>query len=141
MENLFVTYEQALALKQIGFDEPCLAYYSCSFFMDTEDSPTFKMWEILSTLKENKNSFIFFLKNDCTAPIKQQVFKWGREKHNLHHKIMSHGDWDNLQYQYIISGTNIPESCHMYFFVDANSYEQAESACIDEIIKIIQNKK
>ena len=27
MENEFIPYEQALALKELGFDEPCIGYY------------------------------------------------------------------------------------------------------------------
>ena len=27
MEKEFVSYEQALALKELGFDEPCFGYY------------------------------------------------------------------------------------------------------------------
>jgi hypothetical protein len=32
MENEFIPYEQALALKELGFDEPCLAYYDMRSF-------------------------------------------------------------------------------------------------------------
>jgi hypothetical protein len=28
MKENFITYEQALALKELGFDEPCIAFYS-----------------------------------------------------------------------------------------------------------------
>ena len=27
MNNLFINYEQALELKELGFDEPCFAHY------------------------------------------------------------------------------------------------------------------
>lgn len=30
MENSFITYKQALALKELGFDEPCFAIYGKS---------------------------------------------------------------------------------------------------------------
>jgi hypothetical protein len=29
MNKEFVPYEQALQLKELGFDEPCLGYYGC----------------------------------------------------------------------------------------------------------------
>jgi hypothetical protein len=32
----FVTYEQALALKELGFDEPCLAFYNGKFLDSTD---------------------------------------------------------------------------------------------------------
>ena len=30
MEKEFIPYEQALALKELGFDEPCFGYYYAS---------------------------------------------------------------------------------------------------------------
>ena len=29
MKREFVPYEQALELKELGFDEPCLSFYDC----------------------------------------------------------------------------------------------------------------
>ena len=67
MNQEFVTYEQALALKELGFDEPCFGYY---FVDDIEKE--------LRILKNEHN-----WTNTFHAPLKQQVFRWFRENHNL----------------------------------------------------------
>ena len=61
MENEFVSYSQALALKELGFDEPCFATYSG----ETLD------------LKIQIQSDDYF----TSAPLKQQAFRW------LYHKL------------------------------------------------------
>jgi len=58
MSKEFIPYEQALALKELGFDEPCLA----------------------SRDMNNGEGLI-------QLPLYQQAFRWFREKHNLGHMI------------------------------------------------------
>jgi hypothetical protein len=41
MKNEFIPYEQALALKGLGFDEPCFGYYSIDSL--NLKSPTFNL--------------------------------------------------------------------------------------------------
>ncbi len=36
LEKEFVPYEQSLALKELGFDEPCFAFYNGKFIQSTE---------------------------------------------------------------------------------------------------------
>jgi hypothetical protein len=36
MKNEFIPYEQALELKKLGFDEPCLAFYNGKFLESTD---------------------------------------------------------------------------------------------------------
>ena len=59
MNKEFVPYEQALALKELGFDEPCFGYYDEGGNLYTE------MVEVLK------------------APLYQQAFRFFREKHNV----------------------------------------------------------
>jgi hypothetical protein len=56
MEKEFIPYEQALALKELGFDEPCMRYYH------TDKS--------LRTLSEG------WLNEKCVAPTFSQAFRW-----------------------------------------------------------------
>lgn len=60
MEKHFVTYKQALALKEIGFDVTCLY----SYYQDGTIASELKSinWNLSDTL--------------CSAPIKSQVFEW-----------------------------------------------------------------
>ena len=76
MEKEFIPYEQALELKELGFDEPCLAYLK----------PNVLTYEI--TIGEF-NEFEYH-----SAPLYQQAFRWFREKYNLHFPIaVSDGFW------------------------------------------------
>jgi len=56
MKEHFVNYEQALKLKSMGFDEPCLMYIDDEGDLINDDTA-----EWLGAVK---------------APLKQQVFKW-----------------------------------------------------------------
>ena len=68
MEKEFVSYEQAVALKELGFTGPCFAYY------------------LLNTLFISND--IVYNSSDITvikAPIKQQAFNWIREKYKYYY--------------------------------------------------------
>lgn len=65
MEKEFVPYEQAIKLKELGFDEKCIAY----FFRDGELNNYFNKHYINSGLSQTK-PFSF----SCTAPLYQQAF-------------------------------------------------------------------
>lgn len=69
MEKEFVPYDIALVLKELGFDEPYLAFYrkSTSNLFITEGFS-------FNTLEDTH-----FVK----APLYQQAFRWFREKYNL----------------------------------------------------------
>ena len=77
MENEFIPYDQALALKVQGFDEPCLAWYEIggSGLRPNATKVT------LSTTQRNSNSAM------VGAPLYQQAFRWFR-KHELYQEIL-----------------------------------------------------
>ena len=123
MKKEFIPYEQALALKELGFDEPCLAswtyktkeriltLYGCgALLFDTDGLITNQTEDII-----------------CSAPLYQQAFKFFREKYGLNYVIVKAESWF-----YTINGCNTQEGF--------NSYEEAESACLDKLIEIIKNK-
>ena len=107
MKEEFVTYNQALALKELGFDEDCLMYID-----DEEDLINDDTAEWIGAIK---------------APLKQQVFRWFREKYDLNYVIVKTESWF-----YTINGCNTQEGF--------NTYEEAENACIDKLIEIVKKK-
>jgi hypothetical protein len=121
MNKEFVPYEEALALKELGFDEPCLAYY--------EDNK-------LTHGRLNDVGKRRYLQ----TPLYQQAFRWFREKHKLYHTINMFGDWDKPQYSYLVSGRTMNNPAHMWHFEDKDSHEEAELACLKKLIEIIKNK-
>ena len=131
MNKDFIPYEQALELKELGFDEPCCAGYY-------EIQGNVNLWYC----KESKNSDKDEIEKDefAMAPLYQQAFKWFREKHRLYHVINMFGDWDKPQYSYIVSGKTMGNPAHMWYYEDVDSYEKAELICLNKLIEIIKNK-
>lgn len=136
MESLFCTYNQALALKELGFNEPCMKEYHNEISCNN------------STNDENTNSDLFELYGEgvITSPLKSQVFKWFRDEHNIVHTVYSNASgyiWE-LHYNKERGGTHICDSeesgdCELSGMF--TTYEGAESACIDKLISLIKEKK
>ena len=119
MKNEFVTYEQALALKELGFDEPCLGYWNRDPYLP---KPTFNL------VKSFDHEWCI------PAPLYQQAFRWFREKYKLHSYIYSDYSWN-------ISGGIWDLNGYKDLRYDWDSepyatYEEAESACLDKLIEI-----
>jgi len=135
MENEFIPYEQALALKELGFDEPCVLYWrpemDGSMHMFCHSDCYF--WDAIGSNNSDNAEWV-----TCTAPLYQQAFRWFREKYKLYHNIKMFGDWDKPQYSYIISGRTMINPAHMWYYKDVNSYPEAELACLKKLIEIVK---
>jgi len=127
MEKEFVTYKQALAVKELGFDEKCLTYYYNEILVFTP----------IPSL--NTNSFWVGKDNNfITVPLKQQVFRWFREKHGWYANLSSwiHEPELGTYHEYEIYGN--PNG--VYGEDKYDTYEEAENACIDKLIEIAKQK-
>ena len=71
MDKEFIPYEQAIALKELGFDEPCLIWADKQGNISYDGTTKYGV-------NYNKNFEL------VSIPIYQQVFRWFRENHNLH---------------------------------------------------------
>jgi hypothetical protein len=120
MNKEFIPYEQALELKELGFDEPCLSYFSES-----------QQLHLCRFENMSDRGFV-------SAPTYQQAFRWFREKHKLYHTINMFGDWDKPQYSYLVSGRTMNNPAHMWHFEDKDSHEEAELACLIKLIEIVK---
>lgn len=131
MEEHFLTYEQSLAVKELGFDEPCLAYYDvhkliCYTGMKDQNTNTF--WNHFY----NKNQFYAF-----SSPLKSQFLKWVRDKGykpNIVNNVSSSKD-GFYYFDLWLSGQLLCEPDYIF-----ETYEQAEDACINKIIELLKNK-
>jgi hypothetical protein len=127
MKKEFVKYEQALALKEIGFDEPCLGYYfgkDEEVYLSNED--------VKPPFTPSLDSKIMF-----RAPLIQQAFRWFREKDFgiIDKPFYSSLDEPKVTYAlYIINW----KTGQTYKMDRKKSYEEAEDACIDKVIKILK---
>ena len=131
LEKEFVPYEQALALKELGFDEPCLAFYnhqSILIMMAQENEEEVSTW---------KNSYVP-LGKQYAAPTFSQAFRWFREKYQIDSKIERDNSLQDLpkQYCYIIDDEDGFEES-----INFNSYEEAELGCLIKLIEIVKENK
>ena len=130
LEKEFATHEQALQLKQLGFNEVCISVYS----EKDELSPLQNM--------EVRNSNV---PSYCTAPLRQQVFRWFREKHDLVGFSLPYSQSDEPPFIYIIAIRSLVNNYDLsYDSVIGEEYtthEDAELACIDKLIETIKNKE
>lgn len=136
MKREFINYEQALALKELGFNEPCLAYW----MNETPVNPEGQCIIYYKKPYDDQNIINGIIKDYYYAPLYQQAFRFFREKFTLYHNINMFGDWDNPQFSYIVSGRTMNNPAHMWHFENKNSYEEAESACLDKLIEIVKSK-
>jgi hypothetical protein len=115
MKELFVPYEQALELKELGFKEECSAH-----FLDVDDLEL--KWKIYRNLSINTN-------NCLQAPLYQQAFRWllvlvNKDKHFTNKWTISY----NEDYYSLFLG-----GCNMEVF-------KAELDCIKYLIEIVKEK-
>jgi hypothetical protein len=140
MNNEFVSYEIALKLKELGFDEPCLTYY----------------YELTSNLRTqigvnigNAWTYTGTKKLGFTlAPLYQQVFRWFREQYDWQATIEATSDQHSHQlgYNYWIWNPQTGEEHHTMSKNrpsgdwEFEKYEDAEIACLIKLIKIVKNE-
>ena len=131
MEKHFVNFNQSLALKEIGFDEPCISWYTV-FGKFSNDYSNPKKYNS----EYERGTFI-------SAPLKSQVFEWFREKHNLYHEIRTFAwDYDKKELGFSIRTYLNPIDIETERLIHSEvykTYEEAESACIDKLIEIIKD--
>ena len=124
MEKEFVTYEQALELKELGFNEPCFGWW----FVDE------KMLFIEKSKKSTSDNIL-------QAPLKQQVFRWFRDNHNLFGCIDLQSS--NPSHWYI-RVDDIIENDFVYhsedYRIKYKTYEEAEDACINKLIELVKTQ-
>ena len=128
MEREFVPYELAMKLKALGFDESCFGYY-VELVKPIEG--------VLTILHCDKNA------DGCLAPTFSQAFRWFREKHGLHqevsiHTLLDENDEDRDEYYFSVRKLKPVEVLYSSDFII--EYEEAELACLDKLIEIIESK-
>ena len=89
MEKEFIPYEQALKLKELGFDEPCLGYYAGDILC-TGQPQEIHLDEDGNYKMSKTESFPII-----AAPTYQQAFRWFREKYGLYSWIKLHNGYIN----------------------------------------------
>jgi len=111
MKKEFIPYEEALALKELGFDEPCL-------IKDTE---------------QGEECTVYYVHQNG-RPTFSQAFRWFRENHMLFYDNLHYvGD--------VWKFTTYSDNPHHYFnSSEYKTYEEAELECLKKLIKIVKSK-
>ena len=129
MKKEFIHYEQALALKELGFDEPCFGYY-------TGDTMHFVLRPLMLRANELESYVV-------TAPTFSQAFRWFREKHNLFCEIQIDRTtepkfcFDIFKYEYFGNYEQI-KIVEWYLY---RTQEEAELECLKKLIEIAKTWK
>jgi len=112
MEKYFILYEEAIALKELGFDEPCLGFFAKDKLL-------------------LRDSFHLCGKTHL-AILYQQAFRWFREK-GIDFSIMEkYKDLGKFYGGYIkIDRDSVAKS----FGSNFRTYEEAELACLRKLIE------
>lgn len=133
MEKEFVIYELALRMKQLGFDEPCMAYYVETEFTATSDAKLFLINRNDTIIHNNST----YLSNDIyegviSAPTWQSAFRWFREKYQLHSYIEGAYPW----FRFYINSEDDRYESHKHL-----SFEESEMACLEKLIEVVDQSK
>ena len=134
MEKEFIPYEQALALKELGFDEPCFKGYTEEYKTLISFSNTHTNTSVEKTLPTKP----------LTAPLYQQAFRWFREKYGCEYSIKPvYGEKHYRKYRCNIYCNEKIIHIMKFYFPDNpyfDTYEEAELECLKRLIEIVRQK-
>lgn len=130
IQNEFVPYEESLALKELGFDEPCFA----KFLIPAAPKDRFRYNTLGDPKNYNDGSYGRFL----SAPLWQQAFRWFREKYDLDSFRRQIGK--NGKSYWSIKKIETEDSVKGYSGF-SNTYEEAQLACLQQLIIIVKDEK
>jgi hypothetical protein len=119
MEKEFIPYEQALALKELGFDEPCFAWFVSEEY----------------GLEFGKVIQSDLIKDGVVASTYSQTFRWFREKYSYQSFISPSNELTYLAYDFTLKGFDGYFKSKQF-----KTYEEAELECLKKLIEIIKNK-
>ena len=114
IEKEFVPYKEALALKELGFDQKCFGFYS-------------PIHDLMICNTNGINEEV----GECLAPLFQQAFRWFREEHNMDchiEKDRKNRYWFNTR---LYGSKKTSNFCY-------HRHEKAELACLRKLIEIVK---
>ena len=129
MEKEFIPYTEALALKELGFDEPCFGYYFNHSEENFKEGKFDYRGELNIEYSIYKENTYYIL-----APTFSQAFRWFREKYDWTIKVnkIVKDTWSFTLENFTLE--------RELFGGRFSLYEEAEQACLDKLIEIVKNK-
>lgn len=138
MNEEYVTYGQAVALKECGFDWPCNHYYTKENAADDE------VWLTTSGVANwNADDAIPFGQTICSAPAQALVQKWLREVKGIAINVIAH---DGGEYHFSeVFLPNFQERDYKWYKHHEHplvpTYEEALSMGISHILKLFNSNE
>jgi len=122
MNKEFIPYEQALALKELGFDEPCFGIWIGRG----------SKYDVMYVAKQ-EDAWMAEQNDGILAPTYSQSFRWFRENYNLFGQV-------NIHTYFIYDISNDELKMIKKYDKLTKTYEEAELACLIKLIEIVKNK-
>jgi hypothetical protein len=124
----FIPYPEALALKELGFDEPCFG----KWLSNRKDYTLILEMGMNEEFEDNRN--VYLLQGACSAPTYSQAFRWFREKHDLFGQV-------NIRTYFIYDISNDDSKMVKKYDKLLTTYEEAELQCLQQLIKIVKEQQ
>ena len=125
IEKEFIPYKQSLELKELGFDEPCMAFYELN-----------NREVMVVGVSQRYNDPSLLTITDFCAPLYQQAFRWFREKYKCEFHIDCRRHTSVKYYEvFLFDGNN-----SSMVFGKSLKYEQAELELLNKLIEIVKEK-
>lgn len=129
----FIPYEEALVLKELGFDEECLDGYN-------------KYGKLWGMRFDNQST----VNDACSAPLFSQAFRFFREKYDLDYSLLPESSsgyklldrtYNIVIYKYYVNMNVQAEIVRIDGKIARyNKREEAELACLGKLIEIVKQK-
>jgi len=132
MEKEFIPYAEALALKELGFNQKCLGQYNISqgdkwiFSIDLSGEGQYPLTSPA-----------------CITPLYQQAFRWFREKYKISGEISSdyYLEGKDNEWEYNIYQLGKEDDGYVGTIPIFKTPEEAELECLKKLIEIVKEEK
>ena len=129
MEKEFVSYNIAVRLKELGFNEPCFGYYYTTNGKDWQFAEKSEYYRLDDEINIG-------YKFSLLVPTYSQAFRWFREKYKLYGTPQY---FTGGFYCYTINDMKDTKESNK-LFTEFETYEEAELACLKNLIKLVESK-
>ena len=148
MNKDFTLYPEAFELKQLGFDEPCFAWYNLGDTLLSDITMGYEKTDFLYTQDDMEET-------QCTAPTYSQAFRWFRYNYWYYASISPTIDIGNVDFtvevsqffqedRYVGEGDDeeyFPRGLELVHTERFDTYEEAELACLRHLIKLVKENQ
>ena len=132
MEKEFIPYEQALALKELGFESPYpIGGFQGGKVFYYENNELYYDGRPMYSSDAHSGQLL--------APLYQQAFKWFRDKHKIECYVNCYWNENDSSKRTYYANYNYGSDIFYTINKEFETYEEAELECIKKLIEIVKN--